>query len=39
MTKTPTQKQYEDALEVVQQYENRQKDLAKLNNDLGYCLQ
>ena len=30
MSKSPTQKQYEDALEVVQKYEKRQADLKKL---------
>lgn len=39
MKQTPTKEKYEEALKIVQQYEGRQRDLAKLNNDLGFCLQ
>ncbi|PAV30294.1 hypothetical protein CIL05_07440 [Virgibacillus profundi] len=35
---TPTKEKYEEAWEIVQRYEDRQKDLAKLNKDLGFCL-
>lgn len=35
---TPTKFEYEKALEAVQKYEDRQKELAKLNKDLRYSL-
>lgn len=36
---TINKNEYEKSLEVVKKYEKRQKELSKLNSDLGACLQ
>ncbi|WP_405101725.1 hypothetical protein [Oceanobacillus sp. FSL H7-0719] len=38
MKRTPSKQQYEEALEVIKKYEDRQSDLARLNKELGHLL-